>query len=89
MIITATIVLILGVILICIGAELIDACYYEIIPAITISVGIVLTAGGSICLLTRGVNQVSQQTETYCTCAVKEVKYCEKCGNIIIEEETP
>lgn len=84
-----TIVLILGVILLCIGVKISDACDYEIIPAITGTIGIVLTVTGFVCLIACEINQALTQTETYCTCAVKEVEYCETCGNIIIEEETP
>ena len=84
--ITATLVLILGVILICLGFKILDTCYYEIIPAFTITVGIGLTVTGIACLIACGFNQELQQTETYCTCAVEEVEYCETCGNIILEE---
>lgn len=87
--ITFTLVLILGVILMCIGVKISDTCYYEIIPAITGTIGIVLTVIGFVCLLAGEINQTLTQTETCGTCAVKEVEYCETCGNIIIEEETP
>lgn len=84
--IIATLVLILGVILICIGFKIIDTCYYERIPVFTIFVGIGLTVTGIACLFAGGANQELQQTETYCTCAVEEIEYCKTCGNIIIEE---
>ena len=87
--ITATLVFILGVILICIGLKIVDTCYYTIIPVFTIIVGMGLTVTGIACMLVCGFDQELQQTETYCTCAVEEIEYCKTCGNIIIEEETP
>ena len=51
-------------------------------------IGLVLLVIGGVCISVEKTPH-SEVVETYCTCNDKPVKYCETCGNIIIEEETP
>ena len=48
-------------------------------------IGLVLLVIGGVCISVEKTPH-AEFVETYCTCNDTPVKYCEKCGNIIIEE---